>query len=123
MADMGNAEPSMPAVVVADEGLTESMTPVRVDDGPSPKARGPAPPRPENPVIENLEGNTVHGVLLGSEDLESVLLDIQMSRAEGGEQLMRTLSYEVSKSEAERRKLCVGGPSQASERCGVGARV
>ncbi|CAK9059305.1 unnamed protein product [Durusdinium trenchii] len=91
---MGNAEPSMPAVVVADEGLTESMTPVRVDDGPSPKARGPAPPRPENPVIENLEGNTVHGVLLGSEDLESVLLDIQMSRAEGGEQLMRTLSYE-----------------------------
>ncbi|CAK9059491.1 unnamed protein product [Durusdinium trenchii] len=69
-------------------------------------APGPSPPRVENPEIENLSGNTVHGVLLGGEDLVTVPLDtlqrLQMSRVECSESFVRNLSYEVAKSEAER---------------------
>ena len=108
MADRVSTESSMPAtVVVPDEGgVAEPEVGIRAADGPTPKAPGPSPPRPENPEIENLVRNTVHGVLLGSEDLVSVPLDtlqrLQMSRVEASESLIRTLSYEVAKSEAER---------------------
>ena len=100
---MENTESSMAApVTVSDESG------VAAPEGgmPTAKAPGPSPPRVENPEIENLSGNTVHGVLLGGEDLVTVPLDtlqrLQMSRVECSESFVRNLSYEVAKSEAER---------------------
>ena len=56
--------------------------------------------------MEGKEGNTVHGVLLPSVNLEEIGIEVlqrlDMGRAEAGEHLRTSISFDVSKAEAER---------------------
>ena len=107
MANTVSVENPVPMVAVTDDAMSEPLTPVRADEVPLPKAPGPNPvPLSEVPSVEGMEGNTVHGVLLASVDLEEVGLEVlqrlNMGRAEAGEQLLKSISFEVSKGEAKR---------------------
>lgn len=102
-----SAENPVPAAVLADDEVPEPHTPARTEEVPVPKAPGPNPiPLSEVPSVEGMDGNTVHGVLLASLDLEEVGLEIlqrmNLGRAEAGEHLLKSISFDVSKGEAER---------------------